>query len=30
MERLLLIWDEVEDWLRLGLYAVPGLRNHLK
>jgi hypothetical protein len=30
LERLLLLWDELEDWLRLGLYTVPGLRNHLR
>jgi hypothetical protein len=30
MERLLQIWDDVEDWLRVGLLAVPGLRNRLR
>ncbi len=30
MERLLLLWDDVEDWLGLALRAVPGARNLLK
>jgi hypothetical protein len=30
LERLLLLWDELDDWLQLGLHAVPGLRNLLK
>jgi hypothetical protein len=30
VERLLLLWDELDDWLLLGLQAVPVLRNLLK
>lgn len=30
MERLVLVWDELDDWLLLGLHALAGLRNLLK
>jgi hypothetical protein len=30
VERLLLLWDEFDDWLLLVLQAIPGLRNLLK
>jgi hypothetical protein len=30
VERLLLLWDELDEWLVLGINAVPGLRKLLK
>lgn len=30
MERLLLWWDDLEDWLGVALMAVPGARKLLK
>ena len=30
MERLLLVWDELDDWMVLGLHALGGLRYLLK
>jgi hypothetical protein len=30
LERLLLVWDEMDEWLVLGLHVLTGLRNLLK
>jgi len=30
MERLLLVWDELDDWMVLGLHALAGLGRFLK
>jgi hypothetical protein len=30
VERLLLLWDELDEWLALGYHALGGLRSLLK
>jgi hypothetical protein len=30
MERIILLWDDLEDWLGLALRVVPGARRLLK
>jgi hypothetical protein len=30
MERLLLMWDDLDDWMALGFHALGGMRNLLK
>ncbi len=30
MERLLLLWDELDEWLALAVMALPGGRKLLK
>jgi hypothetical protein len=29
MERLLLVWDELDEWMALGWHALGGLRDLL-